>query len=227
MIKLVAFDWNGTILSDAAAVSRADSATAKHFGFSGGTIEEYRATFTIPIRNYWIARGFDLKFFDRNAEKIHKYFLNQYEPLEDVCRSRAGTRPILAWLRKMRIKSVIYSNHIIPHIEKQLWRLELHGYVDKIMARPTSDDHSHMHNRFKQLKLYDYVKKFKLKPKEVLLVGDTVEEIENAKYYGYYSVALTGGHNSTVRLRAVNPDFLIDNLNELKVIIPGLSRQRL
>lgn len=57
------------------------------------------------------------------------------------------------------------------------------------------------------------------KSKEVLVVGDTEEEIEIAKQFGCRSVGLTGGNISAARLKAAKPDFLIHNLNQLKSII--------
>ncbi len=67
------------------------------------------------------------------------------------------------------------------------------------------------------------IKTKKLTTKEVVIVGDTLEEIEIAKNFGCYAVAITGGHNSTSRLKAMKPDFLLHNLSELKKIIVKLN----
>ncbi|MBU6389618.1 HAD hydrolase-like protein [Patescibacteria group bacterium] len=59
---------------------------------------------------------------------------------------------------------------------------------------------------------------------EVLIVGDSMEEIEIAHSTGSVSVAITNGYYSTRRLKAVNPDYLIDNLIQLEDIIDTINR---
>lgn len=118
MIKLVAFDWNGTLFADTNLSVKACSDILEHFGYPRTTIKEYRDKFTIPIRNFWINMGLDPVLFDREGETIESIFLKSYEPLEKRARSRAGAREILKWFHTQNIKAIIYSNHIVPHIQK-------------------------------------------------------------------------------------------------------------
>ncbi|MEJ0021125.1 MAG: HAD family hydrolase [Candidatus Doudnabacteria bacterium] len=219
MIKLVAFDWNGTILSDTNAVVRAESATRLHFGLQATNLKEFQDQYDIPIKTYWIKAGFDPKVFNAKSHEIHLVFQKHYEPREAFCRTRSGTRGILAWLRSQKIKSIIFSNHIVPHIQKQARRLHIDGYFDGILARSSIADSSHMTAQGKAEKLRRYVQGLRLRPREVLTVGDTTEEIEIGRKFGYTTVALTQGYQSTARLKAAKPDFLIHNLKELKTII--------
>jgi phosphoglycolate phosphatase-like HAD superfamily hydrolase len=224
MIKLIAFDWNGTILADTNAVVSAESATRLHFGLPGTNLKEFREQYDIPIKTYWINAGFDPKVFEEKSHEIHLVFLKHYEPQEALCRTRSGVRNILAWLREQKIKNVIFSNHIVLHIQKQSKRLKIAEYFDGILARNTIDDSSHMTAHGKAEKLYHYVQNLRLKPKEVLTVGDTVEEVEIGQKFGYTTVALTDGYQSTKRLKAAKPDFLIRNLIDLKKIIQNHGR---
>ena len=70
-----------------------------------------------------------------------------------------------------------------------------------------------------------YIKQNKFKPNEVISVGDTEEEIEIGKKYGYHTVAITGGFNSTGRLKKHKPDFLIHNMKDLIGIIKKLNKK--
>lgn len=222
MIKLVAFDWNGTILADTNAVVAGDNAVLKYFGRKKTTLKEVQDKFTIPIRNFYVAMRLDPKVLDRNPDKMWSIFQNAYEPLENKCRSRAGAKLILQFLKDNGIKAVIFSNHMVKHIQKQLKRLNIDNYVDEILARDI-DDVSHLHIKSKDKKISELVRKLKIKPREVLIVGDTDEEIDIAKFFGYYSVALTGGNTSTPRLKTMKPDFLIHNLKDLKQIISNIN----
>lgn len=166
--------------------------------------------------------GFEKKFFKTNANKIQAGFYKYYEPLENKCRSRSGAREVLAWLNKTGILTLIYSNHYSFHIHKQAKRLKISHHLTKIIGRPLHSNF-HLHNRGKIDWLKDFIKKKKLKRREVVSVGDTCEEIEIGQKLGIHTVALTGGYNSTKRLKACKPDFLIHNLKDLTGIIKKLN----
>lgn len=222
MIKLVAFDWNGTLFADAQTILNVDNVVFKKFGMEPVGLKKFRECFHVPIVNYWKNLGYDDKFIEKNKIAIEEAFAITYEPFADKTRSRAGARQVLEFLHGKKITSVIYSNHTTPNIEKQLRRLKLDKLVAKVLARDIGD-YSHVHARGKQQKLQDYVRKHKFKPREVISVGDTEEEIEIGKHLDYHTVAITGGYNTTARLKKHNPDFLIHNMVELKKIIRKLN----
>lgn len=60
------------------------------------------------------------------------------------------------------------------------------------------------------------LKNHKLKPKQVLLVGDEVRDIEAAQETGIHMAAVTWGYNSRKSLCALNPDHLIETPEELR-----------
>ena len=81
-----------------------------------------------------------------------------------------------------------------------------------------------MRSKDKGQRLFEFTKKHKYNPREVISVGDTDEEIEIGKRYGYHTVGITGGYNTTARLKAAKPDFLIHNMKDLIGIIRKLNR---
>ncbi len=219
-IKLVAFDWNGTIMSDAKACQFADSEVLKHFNHPPLTLTKFRQHFKIPVRDFWVSLGFDGDKFDKNAELIQKIYSSHFEPREKTSRTRAGIRELLVWLRSQSLTIIIFSNHPAEHIERQLKRLKLEEYFDFIIGREVMT--GHMHKRYKGDKLQELVQSRNLNPVEVLTVGDTDEEIEIAKQFGFRSVAISGGYQTTARLKKANPDFLIHNIKDIKSIIETL-----
>src|SRR5262249_30752686 len=113
--------------------------------------------------------------------------------------------------------------HTIVGIESQLKRLNIKTHMDIVLANP--DIGKTFHFKGKGEKLNNYVKKNKLKAGEVVSVGDTEEEIEIGKKYGYHTVAITGGYNTTARLKKHHPDFLIHNMKELIGIVKKLNKR--
>ncbi len=221
MIKLVAFDWNGTILSDTNLVVRAESALMDTLGMPKHSLKRARAHFTIPIKDYWIALGSTEEFFNQHEKEISELFMKNYSLGENSVRTRAGVKLIINWLHENQISKVIFSNHTKPRIENQLLRLGLTEHFERVLAREEGDL-SYMRQRGKGQKLNDYVTERGFEPSQVVTVGDTIEEIEIGKTFGYNTVGITGGNQSTIRLKNAKPDFLIHKLTELKSVIENL-----
>ncbi len=217
-IKLVAFDWNGTILSDTNAVVRTESHVLKHYGLPPTNLKKFQEIYDMPISKYWIKMGIEEELFKTDADKIYKLFIDFYEPQERISRTRAGTKEIFEFLKQNGIRIVIFSNHPEGHIIRQLKRLNLTSYVEQVFGRGEADN-SHMHARSKGAKLNAFVVSEKISPNNVLTVGDTIEEIEVAQEYKFKSAALTGGYQSERRLKKANPDYLIHNLKDIKNIL--------
>lgn len=223
MIKLVAFDWNGTLIADSALASAGDNYALKPYIKRPVTLEDLQQHFTVPVIDYLAALGVKKNVYSNHYKDINDSFNEYYEARVDRCRTRAGVKAALRYCRDQKIETIIYSNHITNYINKQLKRLGIEKYFSAVLARG-DNDHSHMHTRGKQKKLYDYVKKHKLKPRQVISVGDTEEEIQVGKNAGYHTVAITGGFNTAKRLKKQDPDFLIHNMIELKKIIWKLQK---
>ena len=70
MIKLVAFDWNGTLLADTKPVVDADNVVLKKLGLKPITVSQFRNAFTIPLIEYYANLGIDEKMYLKNKEKL-------------------------------------------------------------------------------------------------------------------------------------------------------------
>lgn len=222
MIRLVAFDWNGTLLADTKLAAAADHHALKKFSIGKIGRAVMQRHFTVPIINYLTALGLSKKDFQLHHREINKTFNHYYEARVSRCRTRGGVRASLKFLKIKNIRTIIYSNHVKSYIIRQLKRLNIEKYFAAVLAREDHDI-SHMHNRGKEQKLYNYIKTNKFKSREIISVGDTEEEIEIGKKSGYHTVGLTGGYNTTARLKKHEPDFLIHNMIELKKIIQKLN----
>jgi phosphoglycolate phosphatase-like HAD superfamily hydrolase len=222
VIKLIAFDWNGTLLSDMQIVWRADNAALKNLKLKAITLLEFKQAFDIPVIKYWRNVGLSEKFLKKNLKKLELVFIKDYQANENKAKLRAKARECVNWIKAQKITSVIYSNAPTAHVEMHLKRLNIAHIFNSILGRE-QNDMSHLLVRGKQQRLHDWVLKNKIKPHEVISVGDTQEEIEIGKHLGYHTVAITGGYNTTSRLKKHHPDFLIHNMLELKKIIKKLN----
>lgn len=222
MIKLVAFDWNGTIFADTFAIYESNNESFKLLNIKPISFKTFQKYYDVPIKKFFMALGASEEDLDKKSSQIANAFHSQYELRVAKVRSRAYAKNLLDYLSKNNITAVIFSNHIIEPIKKQLRRLKLDGYFSGIIAN--SHLESALRGRSKKDKLKSYIADKALLPSEVLIVGDTVEEIEIGKELNITTVAITHGNCSTVRLKAAEPDYLISSLKQLRDIIKKINQ---
>ncbi|MDO8487103.1 MAG: HAD hydrolase-like protein [Candidatus Curtissbacteria bacterium] len=222
MIKLVAFDWNGTILSDTVACLVGDDAALVALGYKPISLKKFQETFEVPLVNFYTKIGVNPKIPKAKLEKSETIFHETYEARAANSRTRAGTRSLLKWLKAHNIPSVIFSNHIRYQIIKHLKRLKIEEYFAEVIGNGQTNEI--IFNRGKGEKLMDYLKAKKINPAEILIVGDTVEEIEIARELGAIAVAITNGYNSTKRLKDKKPDYLLNDLRKIEGIIVKINK---
>lgn len=217
MIKLVTFDWNGTIFPDTRAVLECVNIVFKQLNLKSVSLKSFRDHFDVPITRTYLGLGAPKELLKNKSSEIVKIFHASYEVRAAKIRTRAYAKELLKWLSKKHIKSIIFSNHINEPIRKQLKRLKINHYFSDILANSELD--SSIKGRNKQDKLKIYMHDNKLSKKDVLIVGDTLEEIEIGKELGIKTVAITHGFCSIKRLKATKPDYLINSLKEVIDII--------
>lgn len=221
MIKLVAFDWNGTIFSDTEAALHGVNEVLKFLKLKPVSLEFYRKHFDVPIARTYLGLGLSEKQINSKASEITHTFHRSYEIRAGKVRTRAYAKELFKWLAKNNIKSIIFSNHIDEPIKKQLHRLRITNYFSTVIANSMLD--AVLKGRNKQEKLRDYIKNNNLLPSQILVIGDTIEEIEIGKELGSITIAITHGFCTTSRLKAAKPDYLISSLKEVIDIAKNLN----
>lgn len=221
MIKLVAFDWNGTLIADTGAVHESTNEVLKLFNLERITLKTYQSTFDTPVKKAYVSLGVTEDLFIARSAEIAATFHSYYEPRIGKVRTRANVRELLTYLNKNKIDCVILSNHIEDQIKKQLKRLNLEKYFRAVLSNQQIEMIHETRN--KKDRLEGYMNSKNLLGSEILIVGDTLEEIEVGKELGVFTVAITRGLCSVRRLKKAKPDFLIYNLKQIKDIIDSLS----
>jgi phosphoglycolate phosphatase len=220
MIKLVAFDWNGTLLADAPAIVEGVNEELKIFNHPPITIKEYRATYEVPISNFFQKLGISAEEIREKSQVMAEVFHGYYEPRVMKSRTRAGTRKLLMTLNQQKIDSIILSNHTLEGIYLQLERLKLGDYFSTVLANETIEG---AHFKGKKARLDQYIADHDIKPTETIIVGDTTEEIYIGQELGLHTVAIGHGYHSLDRLRLAAPEFLINRLVGLLEVVDNIN----
>lgn len=219
MIKIIVFGWNGVLLADTRACWAADNHVLKTLGGEPVSLKVYQDTMIIPAVDFYSKHGCDKGELANNYQRLGKVFHDYYEPRAAKCRSRKGALELLKWLKNKSITSIILSNHTIEGIAFQLKRLKMADYIDRIIANTQMDNSMKAINKAEKLK--QLIKDNDYKNKEILIIGDSPEEIEMGKSLGIATVAITGGYYATHRLKQSQPDYLISSLYELRDVVIG------
>lgn len=223
MIKLVAFDWNGTLFADTYAILDSINEVLKLLKFKPVNLKTFQKHFDVPVTKTFIELGMTEETIKNKTAEIIKTFHENYERRAVKVRTRAFAKQLLDWLSRRNIKSIIFSNHIDEPIRKQLKRLKIEKYFLEVLANSKLD--SSLKIRTKQKKLEDYIKSNGFLATEALVIGDTVEELEIGQEIGAVTVALTDGNCSVARLKDAKPDYLISSLKEVVNIIRERNNQ--
>ena len=211
MVKLVTFDWNGTLLADTQACMDAGNHVIETFGGTPVPRKRYTEIFDFPAVDFYCAQGADREAL--LAPESPRVFHDFYEPRASKCRTRRGAREVLGWLNDKAIDSVVLSNHIQDAIITQLQRLGIEDYIAEVLANTELRDTQVGKNKIE--KMIDYLSRTNHDPANAVIVGDSLEDVEIGKTLGMGTIAITDGYFSTSRLRASSPDHIIGNLAEM------------
>lgn len=218
MIKLAVFDWNGTLLADTMAEVVGVNEVLKRLNRSPIDLKALQATFDLPIANFYNNLGIDFDALERSGQALQmaKAFHARYEPAAAHARTRPGARHVLAALSKRGVTNIILSNHSVEGIYLQLERLNLLPYFTTVLAH---DDVVQNHLTRKEQYMRQYFTTTRVAAAHVAIIGDTADDVKIGKTLGFRTIAITGGYNSTLRLKEAKPDVLISKLDELLPVL--------
>ena len=147
-----------------------------------------------------------------NAYNIDK--VEEIAPFPDVL-------PTLGLLREKGVKSALITSGIFERQRNKIRQLGLQDKFDLILIHDIEKDPS------KEGKFLEAMKKLRLKPRDVAVVGDKINsEIKIANKLGMASVRILKGRFSGVKPRTEleEPDFTVKKIGELPCVLGKIRR---
>lgn len=203
----VVWDWNGTLLDDAALCVDCMNALLRPRGLPELTPARYRELFRFPVVEYYRALGFD---FERDPfARIGLEFMDQYECRRVEAPLHAGTRAALAAVAAAGVPQFVLSAY---HEHRLGSLLAHHGLTDRFAGIAGGED-DYAHGKTARGRAWRASQR-ELHGARLLLIGDTDHDAEVAAELGADCWLVCGGHQSSARLRAVGVP-VFDALGEL------------
>jgi len=208
MIKLIFFDYDLTIADTRKFVKKSYNALCKASGVKP-TKKGFEAYTGKRVSE-------NIKFFSeiskrkKSEQELYKVFFDAHKDEEK--KAKLYNKEIFSLLKNKKIKIIIISNNSKKIIQKVLQYNKMH--FDKIIA-----DEDMKKGEEKHEKILSELKKLGLKKDAALYVGDHINDIEEARKAGIKIASVTTGVFSKNELKKYKPDFIIENLSELKKVI--------
>lgn len=203
--KHVIWDWNGTMFNDVELCVEVGNNLFRKKNVPLMDIEKYKSIFTIPVKEYYRAAGFD--FSIESFEVVGKEWMDEYEERKYESSLHADLLPVMDKFKEKGIKQSVLSAYKQDNLNDILNKFDLRKYLENIVG---------LDNIYAASKLdlgKDLMKTIGNKEGETLLIGDTVHDYDVATEIGAECVLIADGHqNYDVLVKTGAPVF--NNLRE-------------
>ena len=191
---LVVWDFNGTLLDDAALCLGTVNGMLTRRGIAPLTPRRYRAIFDFPVEDYYRRAGFDLE--REPFAPLAVEFVEAYNRERESCPLQKGALAALELVRKAGIPQVILSATQREMLAEQVAQLGIGGYFRELVG---TDD---IHARGKLEVGLAWLARRGIDPAAALYIGDTTHDADLARAMGMPCLLVPGGHHSLGRLQA-------------------------
>ncbi len=207
MIKAVILDWSGVVSDDLALVYGITGKIFSKLGKPFMTMEEFRERFDLPYMDFYRSMGVTLGRADMDG--MYKRFF-----LEDGKKAKPFpfAKSMLLWLKERGIKLSVLSSHPREFLEKEITEYGLEG----LFTHTIGGAHD------KREVIESLVKKIDAEKGEIVFVGDMAHDIETGNLAGIMTAAVLSGYHPKEKLKGKEPNFIMNDIRDLKFIVEGL-----
>lgn len=208
--KYIIFDFNGTIIDDVDLCLDSLNMLLEYNGKPKCSMEKYKHIFTFPIKKYYEDAGFD--FSKHSYEHLAHIFIDYYQERSLKCPLYPESISTFKYLQDKGYKLAILSASQIDNLLYQVKHFQIDEYFDYILG--TTDIYAHS----KVDVGLNFMKEHNIDPNEVMMIGDTLHDLEVANNMGILGILTSSGHQAKDILEKGNT-LIIDSIAELKNIL--------
>jgi phosphoglycolate phosphatase len=201
------WDWNGTLLDDLDYSIGVMNGLLARRGLPLLDRARYHALFDFPVRNYYARLGFDPA--RDSFEQLSVEFISAYDARRLECQLHAGVETLLPAVAAAGLSQSILS----AYRQQTLVEIVAHFGLTRHFVRLNGLDNIYAHSKAELGRAW--LRELALPAEDVLLVGDTLHDLEVARELGIDSILVAAGHHPIERLRAGH-DRVVHTLAELR-----------
>lgn len=208
MLEAIIFDWSGVLSDEFEATFLTSNEIMRERGFKGLSMKEFKEAYELPWENFYKKQGlpFDAEQESRDWRQKAPKNYSKLKPFRKA-------KETLEWLKARGIKTIVFSSRNKSLLEKEIAMFGFEGLIDEAFAE----------NFDKKQGIEKLILEKGMKKEKTLFVGDTVHDIETARFAGLRSVAVTSGFQPKEKILAAKPDFVIKDVSGLTKLIEKIE----
>ena len=217
MVKAVLFDFDGTLADSLGIYLKAYRITLQHFGSNFADAQVIKTCFGKTEETITASLGMSEK-----AEKFRKFYFDQLHKHYDELRLFPDTLQTLDTLKNKQIKLSLVTFLHRELIDQAVDQLQIRNYFEIIIS----------FNDVEQAKpapqaVFKACDMLRVKPEEVLVIGDSKNDILIGKNAGSKTALYTPSENSKFYnfeelINLTHPDFVIKKLHKVVRLVQNV-----
>lgn len=208
MKKYIIFDFNGTLINDVELGLKLINEFLTYQNKPILDMDRYRHIFGFPIRDYYIRAGLDLNADDFNH--LAEIYNIRYMRESLSCKLYPEVVDLLTYLYNNGYYLICLSSSEINNLIFQLKYYKIHSFFSTVIGTST------IHGNSKKELGYNFIVDNNIDPSDVLVIGDTLHDVEVAELIGCDYLLYNKGHQHE---DFFDKDKTISNLEEIKKYI--------
>lgn len=205
-IRHIIWDWNGTLVDDTQlCVDLINEILADH-SLPAISIEAYQNTFDFPVIHYYRRLGFNLE--NVSFESLSDAFISGYIEARKKLSLHFGATKALQFFQEKNLPQCMLSASQVDALNQTLVEHDIDHYFKSVLGlgHHYANGKVHLGNQ--------WLKENHIDTKHVLLIGDTLHDLEVANDMGIHCILVAQGHHSRHRLKAAHA-YVTEDLNQL------------
>lgn len=205
-VELILWDWNGTLIDDSNLCVSILNEILTDYGENTLDVCFYRKTFCFPVSAFY--RLISLPYEGHDFDVVSKTFISKYRKSWEKSNLQPGTLFVLQTIHQFGIDQSILSAGKQEDVDRFISYHNLAKYFTSVNGT------NNIRAEGKLNVGLEVVRKYKLKPNKILLVGDTLHDLEIGNTIGCRTLLYTKGHNHCSVFKSSNCE-TIDRLEDI------------
>jgi len=211
-VKVIVFDFDGTLADTFDAIVRITDRLAREFGYKPASPEDIVHLRNLTSREIIKQSGVSLFKLPFIMRKVKAELNNEIQSVSLV----TGMKEVLISLKEQGNQLGIITSNSKENVNLFLHKQGLADTFKFICSGTTLFGKNKIINNFLRQEKLDF--------ERVIYVGDETRDIEAAKRSKVKAIAVSWGFNSKEVLAKQNPDFLIDSPSQLLEVVESLQQ---
>ena len=205
-IKHIVWDWNGTLIDDVSLCVNILNELLADYELPEISIEFYRSNFSFPVSEFY--KRISLPYNGDEFSRISHSFISKYRQKWTTCSLQPNVIKILDFLNKLGLQQSVLSAGNQIDVNKFVNHFELDGYLSQTLGTDNIKAEGKIQLGHK------FFSASSLEAEQILLVGDTLHDLEVGNHIGCRTLLYSKGHNSKLLISNNNAN-VIDDLMEI------------